>query len=544
METATTGLEGFQFGLLNWAILVVFIVGNLVLGFVVGQDVEDADDFYTGSGKIPWWAIGLSVLATYVSALSFLGGPAWSYGSGLSVIAIHLNYPIVIFLVITFFLPFFYNAKVASIYDYQERRFGQASRITMALIFLVSQALTSAAILYATSLILQFITGIDVITAIVIVTFIALVYTYMGGISAVIWTDVIQAGILLAGAGIIFFSLLNNLDQSFSSTIDLLQQEGKTQSVNWAADLKIDTTIWAGVLAMTLFHTTVYGGNQMMVQRTLAAKNIGDAKKSYLMMGYGAFFIYFLFILLGVLFYNYYGGREFEDGNTIILQYAADIGIPGLMGLIAAAVVAASMSSLDSSFNSLSTVTTIDFYQRYINKDGSPEHYLQMTRYFTIAWAILIIFPAILYANAEGSILKTLSKVGSYFIGAKLAMYGLGFFSKHTSERGLLIGVFVGAVAVFFIASYTDISWPWYCVFGAAVNIGVSLPLSLLLDGRKDEWHEYTIKGQALKFENEGLEQMDGGWYRVPGKVDRSSWGLIIFFFISMIFLLSFNAIF
>ncbi len=144
-----------EFGALNWSILVVYVIANLILGFVLGKKVESAEDFYLGDKSIPWWAIGISVVSTYVSALTFLGGPAWAYTDGLSVMAIHLNYPIVIFLVITFFLPFFFNSGVASIYEYQERRFGPTSRSVISGIFLLTQGLTSAAVLYATSLVLE-----------------------------------------------------------------------------------------------------------------------------------------------------------------------------------------------------------------------------------------------------------------------------------------------------------------------------------------------------------------------------------------------------
>ena len=530
-----------DFGVLNWSILIVYILGNLLLGFMLGKKIETAEDFYLGKKTTPWWAIGISVIATYVSALSFLGGPAWSYTDGIAVMAIHLNYPLVIFLVITFFLPFFYNSGVASIYEYQEKRFGPTARAVISALFLVSQALTSAAVLYATSLVLEFITGIDVIYAIVIVTLIALVYTALGGITAVIWTDVIQAGVLFVGAVIIFFALLSDLPMSLHDTLLELKAQNKTRGLDFGVDFTAVTGAWSGIIAMTLFHVTVYGANQMMVQRTLASKNIGDAKKSFLMMGFAAFFIYFLFILLGILFYSYYGGRSFANGNTIILEFAADYGLPGLMGIIAAAVMAASMSSLDSSFNSMATVSVVDFYQKYFKQDASPQHYLRASRAFTLLWAVLIIIPAILYANSEGSILQTLSKVGSYFVGAKLSMFALGFFSRQTTERGLLVGVVVGFAVVWYVAAQTDIAWPWYCLIGAAVNMAVSIAASLLLDGVQRRHSPFSVAGQQQMFRSQGLPQQHQGWYLVPGKVDRVSYLLLVFFLLSAAFLWSFD---
>ena len=532
-----------DFGTLNWTILVVYILLNLLLGWVLSKKVETAEDFYLGRRTTPWWAIGISVIATYVSALSFLGGPAWSYSESLAVIAIHLNYPIVVFVVITVFLPFFFNSGVASIYEYMEKRFGPASRAVISSVFLVSQALTSAAILYATSLVIQFITGMDVHWAIVIVTVVALIYTMMGGITAVIWTDVIQAGVLFVGALIIFFALINSMPMPLAETFSMLKAEGKTNPLDLSFDLKLEATVWSGVIAMTIFHITVYGANQMMVQRTLAAKNIGDAKKSFLLMGFVAFFIYFLFFLLGILFYGYYGGKEFDDGNTIILTFATDYGLPGLMGIIAAAVVAASMSSLDSSFNSLATISTVDFYEKYYRSGASPEHYLKVTRGFTVLWAILIIVPAMLYVNSEGSILRTLSQIGSYFVGAKLSMYGLGFFSRQATEKGLLVGVAAGFVMIWFLATQTDFAWPWYCLFGGGVNIAVALLASRIIDGKQEEWSEYSIPGQKAKFRRENLPEKDGGWYLVPGKVDSVSWFLLVFFVLTIVFLYTFQAL-
>ena len=533
-----------DFGAANWWILSLYILANLGLGFVLSKKVHSSQDLFLGDRSIPWWAIGISVVSTYVSALTFLGGPAWAYTEGLSVIAIHLNYPLVVVVVITFFLPFFYNSGVASIYDYQERRFGTKSRVVMAGVFLVSQGATAAAILYATSLVLEFITGIPVAYCIAGVTVIALGYTIMGGIAAVIWTDVIQAAILFFGALVIFYSLASGFPMPLSDVLGQASEAGQLRALDPSLDLTRATTVWSGVIAMTLFHITVYGANQMMVQRSLTAKTIGDAKKSMLTMGFAAFFIYLLFFLMGVLLNVHYDGRSFENGNTIILQFAYELGIPGLMGLIAAAVMAASMSSLDSAFNSMSTVCVVDFYQRYFKPQSSDREILVASRVFMLVCALAIVVPALLFAEAEGSILETLSAVASYFVGAKLSMFGLGFFSRHTTERGLLVGVLAGFVVVWFAATQTDIAWPWFAVIGGAVNASVSLVASLLIDGRQPDWHPYTVIGQRNAFKEQGLPEKEEGWFRLPGGLDGPSKVLLAFFIVTLAGLYAFQSAF
>lgn len=533
-----------EFGLLNWSILITYIIANLVLGVVISKNITSANDFYVGRKNTPWWAIGISVIATYVSALTFLGAPAWAYKEGLSVIAIHLNYPLVIVAVVCLFFPFFYNAGVASIYEYQERRFGKKARGLVSAIWLISQTMSSAAVLYATSLVLAFIVDVPVVTAIILVTIIALIYTMLGGITAVIWTDVIQSAILFIGAGIIMYALIDNLSLPMSETLTVLKEQGKLDPLNFSFELNEVSTVWSGVIAMSLYHITVYGTNQMMVQRTLAAKTIGDAKKSYLLMGFLAFFIYLFFIFMGVLFYNYYDGKPFENDNLIILQFAADYGLPGLMGIIAAAVMAASMSSLDSALNSLSTISTLDFYKKYFAKDKDEGHYLKATRYFTFAWALVIIIPAIMYhLHSEGSILEILSKVGSFFVGAQLGMFTLGFFSKHTSEKGLLVGTACSFIAVALTAIYTDVAWPWYCAIGLMVSVGCSIIASLILTGRQQEYSPYTIKGQLKQFASTGLDEKEEGWYRVPGKFDKINYALLAFFIFTLVLMLTFESL-
>lgn len=539
-----------QFGMLNWAIVGLYLFANLLLGWVMSRRISNAQDYYLGDRSAPWWAIGISVVATYVSALSFLGGPAWAYGDGMAALAIHINYPLVIFFAVVFFLPFFYNSGVASIYDYLERRFGRASRLVMAGLFLLTQAITTASILTATAIVGTFATGLPVELVIIAMAAIVVVYTLLGGMNAVIWTDVMQGVILFIGAGIIFYFLLD-ATAPLSSALDQLSDTGKLNPLNFSLDFSVAPTVWAGVFAMTLFHITVYGANQMMVQRALAAKRIGDAKKSYLLMGYAAFFIYFLFFFIGALLFVYFDGQPFEQPNEIILIFAQKLAIPGLMGVLAAAILSASMSSMSSALNSLSTISVTDFYGPAFAKNAGEKHLLLTSRIFTLLWAIFIIPAALMFIHSKGSILETLTAVGSYFVGAKLAMFGLGFFSKHTSERGLLIGVAFGFAAIYVLKigiPFMDwvppaISWPWFVVIGGMTNIIISWAASLLIDGRQSDWHPYTVIGQQRVFERENKRVRDGNWYVIPGRVEPLTCGLLGFFILILAFLFWFSTL-
>lgn len=525
------------FGALDWGIVIVYMAATLGMGVLLSRRVHTAEQYYLGDRSTPWWAIGVSVVATYVGAMTFLGGPAWSYQQGLSVMMIHVNYPLAIVAVVTLFLPFFYTIGCASIFDYLERRFGRATRSLMSAVFLFGNVAYSGIMLYTTALVLQYITGLDVVPAIVIVATVALVYTTLGGIAAVIWTDVAQTVILLAGAGIVLLLLLQALPGGLLPALQSLRADGMLDPFPTTTDPSVVATIWTGIVAMSIYHVVVYGVNQMMVQRTLTAKTLADAKKSYLMMGYTAFFIFFLFFVIGLLLHQYFGGRSFDNGNTIVLAFVDAMQVPGLMGLIAAAAVAAAMSSLDSSLNSMATVTTVDFYQPYVRPDATPEHYLVASRVFTVIWGVLITVPAILFLDSSGSVLETLSAVGSFLVGAKLAAFLLGFYSRDTTQRGLMIGILAGFLALWALSAWTDVAWPWYAAIGGLVSVPVAWLSSRLLDGRQDGFHPWSVQGQRQIRREQGLPEKLDGWYQVPGRIDPASYMLLAFFPLSLLLL-------
>ena len=296
---------------------------------------------------------------------------------------------------------------------------------------------------------------------------------------------------------------------------------------------------------------TVYGANQTMVQRALAARNIGDAKKAYLTMGFAGFFIYFLFFFIGALLFVHFKGQPFAVPNAIMLVYAKSLAIPGLLGILAAAVLSSAMSALSGALNSQATISLTDFYQRFFHKNASDKHYLTASRLFTVFWALAGIPIAIAFASSGGSILQRLTEVSAYLVSARFAMYGMGFFSKHTTERGLLVGVVAGFISLFVITANVPqlglhplpIAWPWLVVISSVVNIVVAWLASILLDGFQKEWHEQSVPGQIRRFREKGLPEKEHGWYLVPGKIDRVCWLLLVFFVLTIVFLVVFARI-
>ncbi|MEE4212069.1 MAG: sodium/solute symporter [Parvularcula sp.] len=548
------------FGLLNWAIVLVYVIANLGLGWWMSRRVKSSSDYHIGDRSTPWWAIGISIVATYVSGLSFLGAPAWAYGDGMAALIIHVNYPLVVFLIVVFFIPFFYSSGVASIYHYLEQRFGVATRTVMGLLFMVSMTLGAASMITVTGIVLHSVLGIDTVVGIVVMTAIVVLYTMLGGMNAVIWTDVLQGVILTIGVIVVIFCIIDAIP-SFGGALTYLEDDGKLDPIVTTLDFGIAPTLWAGVFAMTLYHVTVYGANQFMVQRALAAKTMADAKKSYLVIGFAAFLLYFAFFFVGALLYVFYDGQPFADPNQIILIFVKSLSIPGLMGILVAAIMSATMSSASSALNSLATISVTDFYAKFFVTDAPDRHYLLVCRLLTLVWGMVLIPVSIAFASTTGSILETLTAVGAYLVGAKLAMFAMGFFSKHASERGLLIGMVAGLISLAMVGPTgdlagpvdaiwqalglhrPDIAWPWFVIIGGGVNVVVAWIASLLLDGRKSEWHEFSVKGQLLKFERENLPIKEHGWYVVPGKVEPLTWLLPVYFGLTMLLLIGFASL-
>ena len=456
----------------SFLVMAIYLFATLLISFLVNRRKETRGDFATGGRQFGWVTAGISILATYISAMTFVGMPGWIYQEGMQALIIHLNYPIVVFFTVVFFIPVFYKLGLTSIYEYLEHRFGVKVRTINAIVFIVVRCISAGIILYTVSLILVMVIPISIEEAIIYISIFTAFYTYCGGISTVIWTDVMQSMVLLLGSVAVLVCLVLQIPDSNL----LAAVPDKLEIINTSLDFTNDTTLWSGLIAVTFLHLSVYGSNQLIIQRTLATRSVHLAQKSMLICGYGAFFVYAFFSLVGILLFVFYDGEAFTNSNNIILDFVFHHTNPVIVGLVMSALMAAAMSSLDSTYNSMATVATVDIYRRFIKPDAEATHYESMARRLSISCSVLVIIPAILAISNE-SVLKSIASLVSIFVGIQLGSFVLGLISRTANETGAVVA---SVISMLVIAGcwLTEIAWPWYAPIGTVVFIVVGYVVS------------------------------------------------------------------
>lgn len=412
----------------SFVVIALYVAITILISYLVNKRYSNGGDFSTGGKQFGWFTAGVSILATYISAMTFVGMPGWVYSSGMEAMSIHLNYPIVIFFTVIFFVPVFYKLGLTSIYEYLEHRFGVYARTINSIVFIVVQCISAGVILYAVALILVQVLPISISEAIIYISIFTACYTYAGGISTVIWTDMLQSAVLVAGSIAIFAILMTEINAA-----DYLSRD-HLNIINLDFDLGVDTTLWAGVVAVSFLHLSVYGTNQLIIQRTLATRCEKTAQKSMLLCGYGAFFVYLFFAVLGVLLSVFYQDQSFENSNEVILDFVFNHTNPIVVGLIISALAAAAMSTLDSTYNSMATVATFDIYKRFVRKSADDVHYEKVARKMSLLAAAMVVVPALLAVSNE-SVLKTIASLTSIFVGIRLGSFVLGLFWRKPMRK-------------------------------------------------------------------------------------------------------------
>jgi SSS family transporter len=452
------------FGWLNWMVVTVYLGGMIGVGvwFMKREKSGTTDSYFRGGQRIPWWVAGLSIFATMLSSLTFMGIPARTYQTDLSWYLGQLPILLVVPLVAFFYLPFFRKLNLTSAYEYLEKRFNLACRIFAALSFILFHIGRVAIVLYLPALALAVVSDIPVATAILTIGVLCMIYTVIGGIEAVVWTDAIQAIVLLGGAALCFILAVAEVDGGFGGMLQIASQDAKGfGNLEWGSlDWSSNATGSALVLFIAFFFNTLvpYTSGQDVVQRYVTTKDIGAARKSLWMTMWMSLFGSMLFFGLGVAVYAFYKTHPglLDPAMTktdSILPYFIMHELPlGVSGLLIAAIFAASQSTISSSLNSIATSWSKDFDMRILRPNRDDATYLSAAKWVVLVVGSLGTATALWMAKSDlQSAFEAFNTLIGLTAGSLGGLFALGVFTRRANGNGALIGAINGFTVVIFL---------------------------------------------------------------------------------------------
>lgn len=494
------------------AVITGYFVLMLVVGYVTGKDNKDTDDYFLAKRSMPWIPVALSVAATMISANGFIGGPGWAYTDGMYPVMANIAVPFAIFIALWITTPVIYQLQVTSVYQYMEKRLGNKTRVLAILQYFVNSLIQVSSMVYIPVLIIHTITGwpIQVLTPIVVV--ITLIYTLMGGIKAVIWTDTIQMLVVIGGVILVVVTAVKGLDLGFFQTLSEAKATGKLNTLDFTTDVTVTNAFWATLIGGSFMWIRYFCFDQTQVQRVLTAKSLRQTKNSFVVSAFIMNIVYYFMLFVGVLLFLFFEGREFADSNTVMITFILEQLPVGIIGLIIAGVFAAAMSSIDSLLNSMSAVFTKDIYEYYFAR-GKEEASLRISQIITLVIGVVI--TVIIYVGFNGTVASILDVVGnyiSYFAGPAAGAFILAMFTRKANDNGTAIGFVIGLAGGFGIATAYHTSWLWNPAIGGIITVIAGYIASCFCksDRTAEDTEQYTALGMRRKMIREGNTRQDG----------------------------------
>lgn len=459
---------------LDLTVVAVYLLGTLIFSAWLASTNVSAEDHYLGGRSMPWWALALSTMATQSSANSFIGIPAFVAlvpGGGLTWLQYELAVPLAILIVMIVFVPVFRGLGLVSIYEYLELRFDRTTRLLLSGVFLVSRSLAAGVALYAAAVVVQVCTGLPLAWSVVLTGSVTVIYDMLGGMRAVVWTDVLQMVILLLGivacsgyalsAAGGWADMLNGIDPA------------RLPAVQWAHGVGdgARAPLWGFVVGGLVLYAAYYGVDQSQVQRQLSSASVLEAQRLLAVNALGRFPLTLLYAVLGLLLASVYARSDalraaVPPGRLdFLVPRFIELFLPqGLRGLLVAAVLAAAMSSLDSALNSLSAVTMRDFVEPHCNVKSR----LWVPRLVTGAWGVLITAVGLLAGDFASNVIEGINRIGALFYGPLLAAFACGILDRRATGAAVRAGVAagLGVNLLLWIAFGQQLFWMWWNVTG------------------------------------------------------------------------------
>ncbi|MEM6347532.1 MAG: sodium:solute symporter [Bacteroidota bacterium] len=488
---------------LDYTVISLYILGFLWLGRMF-KGSTSSESYFLGDKSFGWFPLSLSTAATQISAISFISAPAFvglKAGGGMSWLTYEFAVPLAMLFLMAFLIPPMYRAGIVSVYAFLERRFDASSRVLLSAVFQISRAFATSVMIYTVALILTSVMDIPMWQTIAIIGVVTMVYSYQGGMKAVVYGDMIQMLILLLGIVICFIVGLHHLG-GWDVLIDKVDP-ARLQAVDFKSlgfSENEEFGFWPMLIGGFFLYTSYYGTDQSQVQRLFSAQNMGTLKQTLLVNGLMRFPITLLYCLMGLVL----GTLVTTDASfqSLIPADKPDLMIPifireylpnGLIGILMIAILSAAMSSLSSTINSLSAATVEDFFNR--DKQLSDKDYSLYSRYAVIFWGVACLILAFFTGDIAKTVIEAINKVGSVFYGPILAVFicAIGIPRIHTkgANAGLLLGV---AVNVYLWLWVPEVFWFWWNAIGAVVTLVSAYVVSLILPRSAERETEETLK--------------------------------------------------
>ncbi len=487
------------FSAIDYAVLLLYLAGITVFGMLFRRSQRTVKDYFLGARNISWVVISLSIVATETSTLTLIGVPALAYstfarpeqGGSYTYLQVVFGYVIARVIISLIFIPAYFQGELLTAYELLKRRFGVQTKNFAASLFLVMRALAEGVRVFAASLVLSAVLSVSLpslphlwLWSIVIVGTLTLVYTFEGGIAAVIWTDLIQLIIYIGGSLLAAYQLLHLVPGGWKEIAEQASAANKLQIFSFARDFDVPFTFWAGVFGGTFLTMASHGTDQLLVQRLLTCRNRRDSQKALVFSGIVVFFQFALFLTIGIMLFAYYKAFPLTSplaSNDEIFPAFIVTRLPhGVSGLVIAAIFAAAMSNLSGSLNSLSSTTVLDLYKPLFNPNASDGHLLKLSRWLTAAWGVVLIAVAVA-ARSWGSVFTTGLTIASLVYGPMLGAFLLGVLTRRASQRGVMAGMAVSLLFMLGVKFTTSLAWSWYVLAGTIVCSIVGYAVSLIM---------------------------------------------------------------
>jgi len=478
-------------------IVIVYLLGVTALGMhfrrsqqraAAGDSAAVGREYFLGGKTAPWWALAFSIVATETSTLTIIGTPAIAYAGNLTFIQLVFGYLIGRALIVLLLLPGYFRGEFLTAYALIEKRFGEKMRAVAASTFLVTRAIAEGVRVSAIALVVSVVLGTSERLAVVIVIALTVLYTFEGGMKAVIWTDVAQLLLYLTGSAVTFFVLLHRIPGGWSEVTQAAAAAGhKLQFLDFSWNLATKYTFWSGLIGGAFLTMASHGTDQTIVQRLLAAKSESDSRRALLASGVIVLVQFTVFLLIGVLLYvfaEHWPLLATGEKTDLILPLFLGHEMPvGLAGLLLASILAVAMSNASGSLNSLAASSVLDFARlggqaRLHGRSTDASHFLRFSRRATLVWGLVLMGFGLV---SWGPLLEAGLTVASLPFGSLLGLFLLGTYDRGANARGALAGMIAGLAAVLSVFQFTRVAFTWYVLIGSCVTFAVGSIASRLV---------------------------------------------------------------